>query len=44
MTLKAESIDAHQTLAELNHENRGRFRDVIHFLEQEVSGAQPAAT
>ncbi len=37
-------LDAHQTLAELNQENRGRFRDVIHFLEQEVSGAQPAAT
>jgi anti-anti-sigma regulatory factor len=37
-------LDAHQTLAELNPENRGRFRDVIHFLEQEISGAQPAVT
>lgn len=36
-------LDAHRTLADVSHENRGRFRDVIHFLERELSGAAPVA-
>jgi anti-anti-sigma regulatory factor len=36
-------LDAHQRLADLNQENHGRFRDVIQFLEQEVTGARMTA-
>ncbi|MEQ1750676.1 MAG: STAS domain-containing protein [Prosthecobacter sp.] len=30
-------LTAHQTLSEVSGENQGRFRDVIHFLEKELS-------
>jgi anti-anti-sigma regulatory factor len=36
-------LTAHRTLADVSHENRGRFRDVIHFLERELSGSGPMA-
>lgn len=36
-------LTAHRTLADVSHENRGRFRDVIHFLERELSGSGPLA-
>ncbi len=31
-------LTAHQTLSSMNHQNQSRFRDVIHFLEKELSG------
>ena len=33
-------LTAHQTLAGVSGENQGRFSDVIHFLEQELSGTK----
>ena len=38
-------LTAHQTLSGVSGENQGRFRDVIHFLEMELSAPQaPAAS
>jgi anti-anti-sigma regulatory factor len=35
-------LTAHQALAEVNGDNQGRFRDVIHFLEKELSAPKAA--
>lgn len=37
-------LHAHQTLADMNGGNEGRFRDVIHFLEKELEGSPELAT
>ena len=38
-------LTAHQALSEVSGENQGRFRDVIHFLEKELSPqSSPAAS
>jgi anti-anti-sigma regulatory factor len=36
-------LTAHKALSEVSGENQGRFRDVIHFLEKELSPQSPTA-
>ena len=38
-----QSLEAHQNLSNADKNNVPRFKDVIHFLEQETQGQQPAS-
>ncbi len=37
-------LEAHRTLAALSSENAGRFKDVVHFLEEDLAKSRRAAS
>jgi anti-anti-sigma factor len=37
-------LTAHKTLSNISNQNHSRFRDVIHFLEKELSGGSPSSS